>query len=66
MKTANNKPWLSPHGQSLWMAKYVVENYTRLIETDEYRNHTTYLMWIAESQKILNMPSADQHDTEVN
>jgi hypothetical protein len=61
MKTANNKPWLSPHGQSLDMAKYVVETYSRLIETDEYRNHTTYLMWIAESEKIIKQHASADH-----
>ena len=66
MKTANNKPWLSPHGHSVWMAKWVIEEKAHLLDTDEYRNHTTMKMWIEESKKILNMPSADQHDTEVN
>lgn len=66
MKTANNKPWLSPHGQSLWMAKYVVETHTHLLDTDEYRNHKTVQMWISESQKIIDAHSADQQVSEVN
>lgn len=66
MKTANNKPWLSPHGQSLWMAKWVLAEKAPLLNTDEYRDHATMKMWIAESQKIVDAHSADQHDTEVN
>jgi hypothetical protein len=54
MKTANGKPWLSPHGQTLYMAEAVLEMYGRLKDTDEYRNHKTYQMWIAESQKIVD------------
>lgn len=54
METANKKPWLSPHGQSLDMAHWVVKTKTPLLDTDEYRNHTTMKMWIAESQKIID------------
>ena len=66
METANKKPWLSPHGQSLWMAKWVLAEKAHLLNTDEYRDHATMKMWIAESQKIVDAHSADQHDTEVN
>lgn len=54
MKTANGKPWLSPHGQSFDMALWVVTEKTHLLETDEYRNHTTLRMWVEESQKIVD------------
>lgn len=57
METANKKPWLSPHGQTLEIAQWVVETKTPLLDTDEYRNHTTMRMWIEESQKILNYTS---------
>lgn len=66
METANKKPWLSPHGQSLDMAQWVVEHKTPLLDTDEYRNHTTMKMWIAESQKIIDAHGADQQDSDVN
>ena len=58
MKTANNKPWLSPHGQSLWMAQWVIENKAPLLETDEYRNHTTMRMWVEKSQEIIDAHQA--------
>ena len=54
METANKKPWLSPHGQSLWMAKWVLAEKAHLLNTDEYRDHATMKMWIAESQKIVD------------
>jgi hypothetical protein len=66
MKTANNKPWLSPHGQSLSMAKWVLEYKAPLLETDEYRNHVTMQMWVQKSQEIVDAHSADQHDNTVN
>jgi hypothetical protein len=53
MKTGNNKPWLSPHGQSYDMAKWVIETKAHLLDTDEYRNHTTMKMWIEASKKII-------------
>jgi len=54
MNTANNKPWLSPHGQSVDMAMWVVENKSYLLETDEYKTNTTMHQWIKESQKIID------------
>lgn len=54
METANRKSWLSPHGQSFDMALWVVQEKAPLLETDEYRNHTTLRMWIEESQKIVD------------
>jgi len=54
MNTANNKPWLSPHGQSLWMAKWVIDNKSHLLETDEYKTNTTMHQWVKESQKIID------------
>jgi hypothetical protein len=59
VETANKKPWLSPHGHSLSMAKWVLAEKAPLLETDEYRNHTTIKMWVEASQKIVDAHSAD-------
>lgn len=50
------KSILSPHGRSYDMAKWVVENKSHLLETDEYKNNKTMHQWIKQSQEII-----DQH-----
>jgi hypothetical protein len=48
------KTWLSPHGQSVDIARWVIETKSHLLETDEYKNHITMRRWIEESQKIID------------
>ena len=48
------KEWLSPHGRSTYMAQWVVETKSQLLETSEYKDNKTVQMWIAASQEILD------------
>lgn len=45
---------LSPHGQSLDMAQWVVEQYSPLLHTDQYREHITMHEWVKQSQQIID------------
>lgn len=53
------KEWLSPHGRSYDMAKWVVDTKGHLIHTDEYKDNETVRQWINHSQLIVNSTIAN-------